>query len=76
MERSAASTISRPSDCPPLCEIERCEQEIAAAEEALRAGNRDVAGLCLALSDWSMELRILQNEERRQDEPGGVKGRR
>jgi hypothetical protein len=57
-------------------EIERCEREIAAAEDALRDSHRDVAGLCLALSDWSMELRILQNEKRRQGEPGGVKGRR
>jgi hypothetical protein len=75
MERSAASTTSPPSECPSSREIERCEREIASAEEALRAGHPDVAGLCLALSDWSMELRILQNEKRRQDEPGGVKGR-
>jgi hypothetical protein len=27
-----------------------------------------VEGLCLALSDWSAELRILQNEERRRAE--------
>jgi hypothetical protein len=76
MEQIAASTTSRASECPLSPEIERCEREIAAAEDALRAGHRDVAGLCLALSDWSMELIILQNEKRRQDEPGGVKGRR
>lgn len=46
-------------------EIDRCRREIAAIELELRAGNPDVAGLCLALFDWSMELRILQNEERR-----------
>ena len=40
-------------------EIDRCQREIAAAEAALLAGHRDVAGLCLALSDWSAELRIL-----------------
>ena len=45
--------------------MERCRAEIAAIEAALFAGNPDVAGLCLALSDWSVELRILQNEERR-----------
>jgi hypothetical protein len=28
--------------------------------------NPDVEGLCLALADWSVELRILQNEQRRQ----------
>jgi hypothetical protein len=47
-------------------EIARCQSEIASIEEVLLSGNPDVAGLCLALSDWSMELRILQNEERRQ----------
>jgi len=26
----------------------------------LRAGNPDVEGLCLALSDWSAELRLLR----------------
>ena len=41
-------------------EIERCRQEIAEIEAALRAGNPDIEGLCLALSDWSAELRILQ----------------
>jgi hypothetical protein len=30
------------------------------------AGNSHLEGLCLALSDWSEELRILQNERRRQ----------
>lgn len=76
MEPSAHSTASRPNEYPQSSEIERCEREIAAAEDALREGHRDVAGLCLALSDWSMELKILQNKKRRQDEPGGVKERR
>lgn len=31
----------------------------------LLAGHRDVQGLCMALSDWSSELRILQDEQRR-----------
>jgi hypothetical protein len=34
----------------------------------LLAGNPDLDGLLLALSDWSAELRILQNEQRRQAE--------
>jgi hypothetical protein len=34
----------------------------------LLAGNPDLQGLLLALSDWSAELRILQNEQRRQAE--------
>jgi hypothetical protein len=46
-------------------EIERCRRELAAIEEKLLAGNPAVAGLVLALTDWSAELRILQNEERR-----------
>ena len=46
-------------------EIERCRREIAAIEAELLTDNPDVEGLCLALSDWSAEFRILQNEERR-----------
>jgi hypothetical protein len=46
--------------------MERCRREIAAIEAEIRAGNPDLPGLCLALSDWSAELRILQDEERRQ----------
>ena len=49
-------------------QTDRCLREIAAIEAELLAGNPDVQGLCLALSDWSAELRILQNEKRRQDE--------
>ena len=45
--------------------MERCRREIAAIEAVIRAGNPDLQGLCLALSDWSAEFRILQNEERR-----------
>jgi hypothetical protein len=46
--------------------MERCRREIAAIEAEIPAGNPDLPGLCLALSDWSAELRILQDEERRQ----------
>ena len=45
-------------------EIERCHREIAAIEAELLAGNPDVAGLCLALSDWWAELRILEGAVR------------
>ena len=48
--------------------MERCRREIAAIEAEIRAGNPDLPGLCLALRDWSTELRILQDEERRQAE--------
>jgi hypothetical protein len=46
-------------------EIDRCQREIAEIEAQLRAGNPEVEGLCLALSDWSMELRILRKKRRR-----------
>ena len=36
-------------------------QEIAAVESELLAGNPDLQGLLLALSDWHAELRILQS---------------
>lgn len=41
----------------------RCRREIAAIEARIRGGHPDVNGLCLALSDWSAELRILENEK-------------
>ena len=46
--------------------MERCLREITRIEAEIRAGNPDLPGLCLALADWSAELRILQDEERRQ----------
>ncbi len=55
-------------------EIERCHREIAEVERLLMGGHPDVPGLCMALSDWSAELRILQNEQRRQVvKPGGAR---
>ncbi len=50
-------------------EIERCRSEVADAERLLRSGHPDVAGLCLALSDWSAELRILEEERRQVRDP-------
>jgi hypothetical protein len=49
--------------------MDRCRREIAAIEAELRAGNLDVQGLCLALSDWSAELRILEAEQKREKPP-------
>lgn len=43
--------------------MERCRREIAEIEALIIAGHPDVAGLCLALSDWSAELRILEGGE-------------
>jgi hypothetical protein len=45
-----------------LREIERCRAEIAAAEALLLAGHPDIQCLCLALADWSAELKILERE--------------
>jgi len=47
-------------------ERDRCRTEIAEAQRLLRAGHPDVEGLCLMLSDWSTELRLLEEEQRRQ----------
>ena len=43
--------------------IERCRREIAAIEGEILAGNPDLQGLCLALSDWSAELRLLEKDD-------------
>jgi len=43
----------------------RCRTEIAAVEALLRAGHPDVQRLCLALSECSVELRILTRERER-----------
>jgi hypothetical protein len=53
-----------------LDQVERCKREIAAIEAEILAGNPDLPGLCLALSDWHAEWRILE-EERRQEKPPG-----
>jgi hypothetical protein len=42
--------------------------EIAEFEGQIRDGNPDLQGLCRALVDWSAELRILQNEQRRREQ--------
>jgi hypothetical protein len=49
--------------------MERCRREIAVIEDQLRAGHPDVHGLCLALADWSAELRLLEGEQRRERPP-------
>jgi len=45
--------------------MERCRCEIALIEDQLRAGHPDVHGLCLALMDWSEELRIIEVERKK-----------
>ena len=46
----------------------QCRREIAFIEDQLRAGHPDLQGLCLALVDWSEELRIIEAE--REEPPG------
>ena len=41
---------------------ERCRQEIAVIEGLIRGGHTDLDGLCLALSDWWAELRLIEQE--------------
>jgi hypothetical protein len=48
--------------------MERCRREIVAIEAEIRAGNPDLRGLCLALADWSAELKILEQEAARSNE--------
>lgn len=55
-----ASTQSPRNETPWRREVDRCRAEIASVERLLRGGHPDIAGLCLALSDWSAELRILE----------------
>lgn len=45
--------------------IERCRREIAEIEALLLAGHPDVEGLCLALSDWCAELRLMEEENKK-----------
>jgi hypothetical protein len=55
-------------------EIARCHREIAEAERLLSEGHPDIQGLCLAISDWSAELRILQGlETSRREDPQGAR---
>lgn len=40
--------------------MDRCQAEITAVEAQIRAGHPDLQGLCLALADWSAELRLFR----------------
>jgi hypothetical protein len=51
-------------------EVDRCREEIESAKRLLRAGHPDIEGLCLMLSDWSAELRLLEAEEDQRRESG------
>jgi hypothetical protein len=52
------------------CQVERCRREIAAIEAEILKGNPDLLGLCQALSDWWVGLRIIEAEQRQEKPPG------
>jgi hypothetical protein len=43
-------------------DMEHCRREIAAIEALICSGHPDLQGLCLALSDWWVELRLIEQE--------------
>ena len=43
---------------------EQCLRERAECERLLKSGHPDVEGLCLAVADWSAELRFIDGLER------------
>ena len=55
-----------------MTDIERCDKEIAEAEAMLRAGHLDVAGLLLKLIDWSIERRMLSENDPVQTRAGEI----
>ena len=63
---TAEPSARLPESASPQREMDRCRAEIAQAELLLRAGDPDVEGLCLMQADWSAELRLLEEEQRRQ----------
>jgi hypothetical protein len=54
-------------------QITRCRREIAVIEAQICAGHPDLMGLCLGLADWSGELRLLQDKQKKppRRNPGG-----
>jgi hypothetical protein len=40
---------------------------LAEVEEKLRGGHPDIEGLCLALMDWSAEMRLIKGERARRE---------
>ena len=52
-----------------LDDLARCDAEIAAIEDLLRAGHSDLEGLLLALSDWSSEKRLVEAAIRKLESP-------
>ena len=57
-------------------QVERCRREIVEIEELLRAGHPDVQGLCLALSDWCAELRLIEALAHQAEKPAATEAGR
>jgi hypothetical protein len=53
--------------------MDHCRREIADLEKLILSGHSDLQGLCLALSDWWAELRILEKNAARQMPSGAAK---
>ena len=64
--RPSDLSTSESKDAEATAAAERCRQDIAAIEALILAGHPDVEGLCMALADWSAELRIIEQEVCRQ----------
>lgn len=43
-------------------ELERCDREIAQARAEVLAGNRELEGLLLCITDWAAERRLIEEE--------------
>ena len=54
--------------CRPAQGSQSRTSSLQAIETEIRAGNPDLQGLLLALSDWHAELRILQDEVRQHED--------
>jgi len=54
--------------------MERCKREIAAIEAEILKGNPDLRGLCQALSDWWVESRIIEEEQRQEQRSRRAEG--
>ena len=72
MRVTGGHSAKSPESASRQREMDRCRAEIAEAQRLLRAGHPDVEGLCMALADWSGELRLLESaEEQQRRQPGG-----
>jgi hypothetical protein len=50
----------RPQTSASDADVRRCHRELSAIEALIRSGHPDLEVLCLALSDWWAELRLIK----------------